>query len=224
MIKMKREHQEESLFSFLPLRVLVVNSDIYSLNSEELEKENNEVNVRDFVLSVLVYKCCWVPLSSLMEELIKESKLNFEGRQVLYKTSNTNTYILTGTFPFDNNMLHLKIESVEDQIFIKYRIADKVPIPEKKLKARRGNERKISDVIESLVKWRKLSASRYLSTGRKGKKLNKQEAADILRIPKKSLEDYMLQIKIAYENGFDFNMYSNTRFGIIRDFNRRMRI
>ena len=86
-------------------------------------------------------------------------------------------------------------------------------------KNRRGNERKISEVIDALVRWEDLSKPK--SNGRKLlKKYNKQEAADKIDIPKKSLEDYMCQIRIAKSHGFDFNMYSNTRFGVIRNFNR----
>lgn len=216
------EREESNLFSRVSVRVFVENSEIYSLNNEEASAASDQEFRREYVLSVPVYKECWVLLSPLVEELSRQSGLDFDGYQILYRMPGCTLFVLAGTYPFESAMMHLKMESLGDGVHIKYRIADKKKEPERKQKNRRGNERKISDVINSLLFWRKLSLPGIFNAEARGKKLNRQEAADVLKIPKKSLEDYMLQVRLAYERGFDFNMYSNTRFGVIREFNRRM--
>eukprot|EP00826_Nyctotherus_ovalis_P023660 TRINITY_DN181_c0_g1_i4.p1 TRINITY_DN181_c0_g1~~TRINITY_DN181_c0_g1_i4.p1 ORF type:complete len:153 (+),score=40.29 TRINITY_DN181_c0_g1_i4:77-535(+) len=133
-------------------------------------------------------------------------------------------YILAGTYPFEDGAKCLNVASVYDPIFVKVRVADKVKTEEGRKGSRRGNERKISDVIKALFIWRTLFMIGQIEADNKYRRYNRQEAAKMVNIPQKTLEDYMLQIKMALKQGFDFNMYCNTKFGVIRDFNRQQAV
>lgn len=45
-----------------------------------------------------------------------------------------------------------------------------------------------------------------------------QEAAKLVGISKKSLDDYYCQLRIAEENGFDFSRNLHLKMGVIRNF------
>ena len=53
--------------------------------------------------------------------------------------------------------------------------------------------------MQFVRKWRFLA-----DEGTNGKKLNLQEAATFIGIPKKSLDDYFYQLRVAENFGFDF--------------------
>jgi hypothetical protein len=42
-------------------------------------------------------------------------------------------------------------------------------------------------------------------------------------ISKKSLDDYLFQIRFGYRYGFNFNEYYNEKVGILRDFVRQQK-
>jgi hypothetical protein len=55
---------------------------------------------------------------------------------------------------------------------------------------RRSKERYISEVIECVSRWRSLFEKGHPDEGGNIVKLSLQQAADIVNIPKKTLEDY----------------------------------
>jgi len=73
-----------------------------------------------------------------------------------------------------------------------------------KNRRRRHKERKISEVLDLVLKWRKLySGVRDPRTGQIIK-LSLDEAAQRVGVAKKSLDDYLLQIRFARRFGFNF--------------------
>ena len=44
------------------------------------------------------------------------------------------------------------------------------------------------------------------------------EAADKVKIAKKTLDDYLLQVRCGKKYGFDFNKYKNERIGKLRSY------
>jgi hypothetical protein len=48
-----------------------------------------------------------------------------------------------------------------------------------------------------------------------------EEAADKIGVSKKTLDDYLLQIRIAKQNGFDFDKNRHQSIGVMRAFNRK---
>ena len=82
---------------------------------------------------------------------------------------------------------------------------------------RRTKERKIGFIIERVSLWRKLyngipdghgNVIRY----------SLEEAAEKVGISKKSLDDYLLQLRFGRKYGFDFNNNKETKVGILRAF------
>lgn len=84
-------------------------------------------------------------------------------------------------------------------------------------KSKRAKERKIGDIIEKVYMWRKLYSG-YVNEKGKEIKLSLEEAADKIGISKKSLDDYLIQLRIGKMYGFNFNEHKNDKVGILRAF------
>lgn len=62
-----------------------------------------------------------------------------------------------------------------------------------------------------MKQWRSLHQSKY-------NKVSLQEAAQMLRMPKKSLDDYYYQLKLGEKYAFDFKAHLSDRIGVLRTF------
>mmetsp|Transcript_2300 Transcript_2300/g.2714 ORF Transcript_2300/g.2714 Transcript_2300/m.2714 type:complete len:129 (-) Transcript_2300:83-469(-) len=82
---------------------------------------------------------------------------------------------------------------------------------------RRTKERKIGDVVQKVIEWRKV----YNSTNENGKTYSLDEAATQVGMSKKSLDDYLLQVRNARKFGFNFNEHKEEKIGILRAFNKK---
>ena len=83
--------------------------------------------------------------------------------------------------------------------------AQKDPI---KKKEKRTKERKIGFIIEKVNAWRKLYNGFYNENG-EHTRYSLDQAAKIINISKKSLDDYLLQLRLGRKYGFDFNKNKN---------------
>ena len=83
----------------------------------------------------------------------------------------------------------------------------------------RIKERTIQEVIEKVSKWRLY----YRGCTINGQyiKLTLEEAAQRVKISKKSLDDYLMQLRSAKKFGFDFESHSQDKVGTIRAFVRK---
>jgi hypothetical protein len=85
-------------------------------------------------------------------------------------------------------------------------------------KRKRHKERKIGEVLDLVLKWRKLySGIRDPRTGQIVK-LSLDDAAKRVGVAKKSLDDYLLQIRSAKKSGFNFQEHYNERVGVLRSY------
>ena len=87
-------------------------------------------------------------------------------------------------------------------------------------KTKRAKERKIGYIIKKVYMWRKMYSGFIDEKGRKIK-LTLEEAADKIGISKKSLDDYLIQLRIGKMLGFNFNEHQNDKVGILRSFVRK---
>jgi hypothetical protein len=85
---------------------------------------------------------------------------------------------------------------------------------------RRTKERKISFVIEKVSMWRKLYNGIQDNTG-KIVRYSLEDAAKKVGISKKSLDDYLLQLRYGKKYGFDFNEHKEAKIGVLRAFVKR---
>jgi hypothetical protein len=87
----------------------------------------------------------------------------------------------------------------------------------KKSNLRRNKERKISEVIEKVSKWRQLYTGTLGADG-KIEKATLEEAAAKVGIAKKTLDDYLLQLRAGKKYGFNFNLNKESKVGVLRTF------
>ncbi|CAG9315074.1 unnamed protein product [Blepharisma stoltei] len=81
--------------------------------------------------------------------------------------------------------------------------------------SRRTKERKIGYIIEKVSKWRKLYNGTPNTKGEL-QKMTLEEAATKVGISKKSLDDYLLQLRFGRKFGFNFQEHKDDKVGILR--------
>ena len=81
---------------------------------------------------------------------------------------------------------------------------------------KRTKERSISDIIEKVSLWRKL----YNGVQRDGTlvRYSLEDAARKVGVSKKSLDDYLLQLRFGKKYGFDFQKHRNEKVGVLRSY------
>ena len=147
-----------------------------------------------------------------------------------------NDYIFIGADPIDKNfylnskeydtkMLKIRVlVYLEDKIIpdINFESNNLISVSRKnsvldKGRLKRTKERKIGYIIEKVNSWRKLYNG-FRDSNNKYTKYSLEEAAKIIGISKKSLDDYLLQLRLGRKFGFDFNSKRNERVGLLRTF------
>lgn len=87
-------------------------------------------------------------------------------------------------------------------------------MPEMK-SSKRTKERKIGFIIGKVKAWRQLYQD---------KKLSLEEGADIVGISKKSLDDYLLQMRYGTYFGFNFQAHKDDKVGLLRSYVKEFKI
>mmetsp|Transcript_1884 Transcript_1884/g.1684 ORF Transcript_1884/g.1684 Transcript_1884/m.1684 type:complete len:239 (+) Transcript_1884:11-727(+) len=82
---------------------------------------------------------------------------------------------------------------------------------------KRTKERKIGFIIEKVSLWRKLYNGIPDHTG-KTVRYSLEEAANLVGVSKKSLDDYLSQLRKGRKFGFDFNKNKDEKVGTLRTF------
>jgi len=210
-----------------PIRVLFVRSQVYFELCVDLRHLVPSEDIIEFTLNVPVFDNLGVPLDILINELSKVSMINFTGYQILYKVVDSPLYIFAGIYPFEEETVYIPVIDPSFPIFIKYRAAGKFvhdlqDCQMEKAKTRRANERVIGDVINLLLQWKYLYTVGIETPQGEFIKHTKEDVARLLNIPRKSLEDYSVQIRLASDFGFDFQLNCREKFGVLRKFNRMM--
>jgi hypothetical protein len=73
-----------------------------------------------------------------------------------------------------------------------------------------------------LARWRKLYNGDY-SYRNEPVRLTLDEAAEQVGISKKSLDDYLMQIRFGRKYGFNFQEHQNERVGVLRTYVKKMK-
>jgi len=88
-------------------------------------------------------------------------------------------------------------------------------------KSKRAKERKIGYIIKKILMWKTLYNG-YLEKDKnenyKKIKFTLEQAAEKIGISKKSLDDYLIQLRIGRMFGFNFTEHKNDKVGILRAF------
>ncbi|KRX00706.1 hypothetical protein PPERSA_00933 [Pseudocohnilembus persalinus] len=88
-------------------------------------------------------------------------------------------------------------------------------------KQKRVRERSIIEVIEKVQQWRNLFENGIPSEKDSNQmiRITLHQAAAMVNLSKKSLDNYHLQLKNGYKYGFNFELYKHSKIGKLRQFN-----
>ena len=89
-----------------------------------------------------------------------------------------------------------------------------------KSKCRRTKERRIGHIIDKVIEWRKFYSG-VINEKNQQVKYSLEDSAREVKISKKSLDDYLFQIRYGHRYGFNFNEHYNDKVGVLRDFVRQ---
>ncbi len=168
--------------------------------------------------------------------------------QIFFYNTNIRSYILIGVYPNkiiqekiymkdsiinskNKDMITIKLKfrqiiNKDNALKMEYQIIDEDKKEEEKsensypelgLKTRRAKERKIGSVVKKVYMWRRLYTGFEDDQGRTIK-LTLEEAAKKVGISKKSLDDYLIQLRNGRSLGFNFNEHQNDKIGVLRSF------
>lgn len=87
----------------------------------------------------------------------------------------------------------------------------------KKDPSRRNKERKIGEIIEKVNEWRTYYTGTMDENG-KQVKYSLEDASKVVGIAKKTLDDYLLQLRAGKKYGFDFQANKDAKVGMLRAF------
>ena len=149
---------------------------------------------------------------------------------------NAEEYVYMGSDPIDPNLFlddtlvdfdNLKIKLVsyiEDKLIKKTekQLFEKKENNNKTTKDKRTKERKIEFIVEKVNAWRRLYNGFYNENG-EYTRYSLDQAAKMVGISKKSLDDYLLQLRLGRKYGFNFNQNKTKKVGILRAFVKRHR-
>lgn len=141
---------------------------------------------------------------------------------------NPNDFVFVGADPIDPNLIissdevdlecfKIKLINRLDENILKNLEPESEEKTDDKKKEKRTKERKIGFIIEKVNGWRKLYNGFYNENG-EHTRYSLDQAAKIIDISKKSLDDYLLQLRLGRKYGFDFNKYQNEKVGMLRVF------
>ena len=168
--------------------------------------------------------------------------------QIFFYNTNIKSFILIGVYPNkiiqekiymkesiinskNKDMITIKLKfrqiiNKDNVLKMEYQIIDEDKndedksensYPELGLKTRRAKERKIGSVVKKVYMWRRLYTGFMDDQGRTIK-LTLEEAAKKVGISKKSLDDYLIQLRNGRSLGFNFNEHQNDKIGVLRSF------
>jgi len=197
------------------------------------------------IINIPVYNNEFIFIEDLLKKL--EEAIQVSNFQIFQYNSIYKTYILIGIYPKkifqdkiylkesiinpknkDNITIKLKFRPIinkDNALKMEYNILDEEKneeksensYPELGIKTRRAKERKIGSVIKKVYIWRKLFTGFQDEEGRTIK-LNLEEGAKKVGISKKSLDDYLIQLRNGRNLGFNFNEHQNDKIGVLRSF------
>ena len=88
---------------------------------------------------------------------------------------------------------------------------------------KRSKERRIDFVIDKVKTWRRLFNGVADDLTGNLIRYSLEDAAQKVGLSKKSLDDYLLQIRFAKRYGFDFEQHKHDNIGVLRQFVRKMK-
>ena len=217
--------------------------DIIENNKININKNIQDINNQNSFLEEEIIPNLEINMTSdkkiFMKDIISKLKyLGYPTTGALFSVyiKSAEEYVYLGSDPIDPNLFldeslvdfeNLKIKLVsylEDKLIKKTekQLFDKKD-NKKKQKDKRIKERKIEFIVEKVNAWRRLYNGFYNEKG-EYTRYSLEQAAKMVGISKKSLDDYLLQLRLGRKYGFNFNQNKTKKVGILRSFVKRHRI
>jgi len=172
-------------------------------------------------------------------EYLKENGYNVISKMVSYYDTEQGMFIYCGGDPIAEDVIIPQSCVVEHKIIIRLRTpaknnftdifgntsvstSDRTTAQQQQT-SRRTKERKIGQIIDKVLQWRKLYNGVKDPTGNLIR-LSLDEAAKRVTISKKSLDDYLLQIRFGKKYGFNFNEHKDDKVGVLRAYVRQHKL
>jgi len=96
------------------------------------------------------------------------------------------------------------------------------PVSDADALKKRTKERTITEIIEKVSTWRKLYNGVMIPNKDTGEvqlqRWSLEDAAAKVKVSKKSLDDYLLQLRFGKKFGFDFEKHRDSKVGVLRSF------
>ena len=217
--------------------------DIIENNKININKNIQDINNQNSFLEEEIIPNLEINMTSdkkiFMKDIISKLKyLGYPTTGALFSVyiKSAEEYVYLGSDPIDPNLFldeslvdfeNLKIKLVsylEDKLIKKTekQLFDKKD-NNKNQKDKRIKERKIEFIVEKVNAWRRLYNGFYNEKG-EYTRYSLEQAAKMVGISKKSLDDYLLQLRLGRKYGFNFNQNKTKKVGILRSFVKRHRI
>jgi len=167
----------------------------------------------------------------LLESLVNQLKIKgyyLDGAAIAYYSTLYQIYICCATDPVPRSCTipAAEFENLQNGIIIRAKLATFMQdngnnsssqnVSEPK-EGKRPKERKISFVISKVLEWRKLYQGIIDDNGQIVR-YSLEEAAEKVGVSKKSLDDYMLQLRLGSKYKFDFQKHKDDKVGVLRSF------
>lgn len=201
----------------------MANTDLTIVSQSELTESEKEI-INDVPLRLDSNKC--IPFTEIIKAL-KERSYEVSNALFTYYSEESKAFIYSGgcnskeyySVPFRSAypVLLLKIRTPSNSPLIPTPNHVKKLTTGRKEYAKRNKERKIGEIIEKVNEWRMF----YIGTTDKSGKFVKcslEKAAEKVNVPKKTLDDYLLQLRAGKKYGFDFQAYKDSKVGTLRAF------
>ena len=198
-----------------------------------------------FILKSRITEPNRISLNDVIDGIDTYDHINLAHYAISYRTNNENlisvseeekVFLYVGTYPLVDNF---SIEIPKDKIliinlrpFIDKTDQLRLELYEEKAEqqdenkkkhnfvnqnSKRAKERKIGYILKKVYLWKKLYEGVVDRLGNKIK-MTLQDAAEKVDISKKSLDEYLNQIRFGKLLGFDFNKHRNDKVGVLRGF------
>eukprot|EP00826_Nyctotherus_ovalis_P060894 TRINITY_DN859_c0_g1_i9.p2 TRINITY_DN859_c0_g1~~TRINITY_DN859_c0_g1_i9.p2 ORF type:complete len:238 (-),score=68.81 TRINITY_DN859_c0_g1_i9:178-891(-) len=200
----------------------MANTDLTIVSQTELTGEGKDI-IPDVTLRLDHTRS--IPFTEIVKAL-RERSYDVANAVFTYYSKELKAFVYSGKYnsvesysvPLDDAYptLQLKIRNPTGNSFTQSVSQEKKPVG-KKEHAKRNKERRIGDIIEKVNEWRTLYTGTTDSTGT-FLKFSLEKAAEKVGIAKKTLDDYLLQLRAGKKYGFDFQAYKDSKVGALRAF------
>lgn len=225
-------YPSENKYDFITLTVIITNSysnTYHKMNLLSRVTSQNRISLNDIIEGIETYDHINLNNILISYRINNESLLSMN-------EDDTNILLNVGRYPLDtnyeiekpiDNIVIINIRPIidkSDQLRLElYEEEAETQDDNKKAhyfvnaNSKRAKERKIGYIIKKVYLWKKLYEGIVDKNGNKIK-MTLQDAAEKVEISKKSLDEYLNQIKFGKYFGFDFNKHRNDKVGILRGF------